>query len=137
RESDPFADKPTLVIGPREASPYVNRIRLLWQKMREPVIDRFPKAPGVPRDVEAYMKRVNDAYVTDAYHSLSIEGYRVSRELIERVRNSTWNADANKGAREQRNAMAARGYWQAYQAVQKSVGRVLHGENAGQVADED
>jgi len=33
--------------------------------------------------------------------------------------------------------MAARGYWQAYQAVQKSVGRVLHGENAGQVADED
>ena len=32
------------------------------------------------------MKRVNNAYVTDAYHSLSIEGYRVSRQLIERVR---------------------------------------------------
>ena len=34
RESDPFADKPSLVIGPRETSPYVNRLRLLWQKMR-------------------------------------------------------------------------------------------------------
>jgi Fic family protein len=33
--------------------------------------------------------------------------------------------------------MAARGYWQAYQAVQKSVGRVLHGDNPGVVADED
>jgi len=33
--------------------------------------------------------------------------------------------------------MAARGYWQAYQAVQKSIGRVLHGKNPGLVADED
>lgn len=137
RETDPFTDKPSLVFRTSETSPYVNRIRLLWQKMREPVIDRFPKEPGIPRNIETYMKRVNDAYVTDAYHSLSIEGYRVTPELIERVRNSTWNADANKDDREQRNAMAARGYWQAYQAVQKSVSRVLHGQNAGQVADED
>ncbi len=137
RESDPFVDKPSLVIGPRETSPYVNRIRLLWEKMREPVIERFPKGPGLPRGIEAYMKRVNDAYVTDAYHSLSIEGYRVSRELIERVRSGTWNPETNEGDREQRNAMAARGYWQAYQAVQESVRRVLRGENAGLVADED
>ena len=33
--------------------------------------------------------------------------------------------------------MAARGYWQAYQAVQKSMARVLNGENPGLVADED
>jgi len=33
--------------------------------------------------------------------------------------------------------MAARGYWQAYQAVQNSVRRVLHRENPGLVADED
>jgi len=24
--------------------------------MREPVIDRFPKEPGMPRNIEAYMK---------------------------------------------------------------------------------
>jgi Fic family protein len=83
------------------------------------------------------MKCVNDAYVTDAYHSLSIEGYRVTRELIERVRSGTWNPEANEGDREQRNAMAARGYWQAYQAVQGSVRRVLGRENPGLVADED
>jgi Fic family protein len=137
RENDLFTDRPSLVIRTRETSPYVNRIRLLWQKMREPVIGRFPKAPGLPRNIEAYMKRVNDAYVTDAYHSLSIEGYRVTRELIERVRSGTWNPESNEGDREQRNAMAARGYWQAYQAVQNSVRRVLHRENPGLVADED
>ena len=126
-----------MVFAAREVSPYVNRIRLLWQKMREPVVERFPKAPGVPRNSDAYMKRVNDAYVTDAYHSLSIEGYRVTPELIERVRGGTWNPELNEGDREQRNAMAARGYWQAYQSVQRSVRRVLKGKNAGLVADED
>jgi hypothetical protein len=92
--------------------------------MREPVIGRFPKEPGLPRNTGAYMKRVDDAYVTDAYHSLSIEGYRVSRELIERVRSNMWNPETNEQDRGQRDAMAALGYWQAYQAVQKSMQRV-------------
>ena len=137
RENDPFTDKPPLILRTRDMSPYVNRIRLLWQKMRGAVIERFPEAPGLPRNIGAYMKRVNDAYVTDAYHSLSIEGYRVTPELIERVRSGTWNPEADAGDRDQRNAMAARGYWQAFQAVQKSVDRVLKGENPGQVADDD
>jgi len=100
-------------------------------------MDRFPKAPGRPRNIKAYMKRVDDAYVTDAYHSLSIEGYRVTRELIERVRSGSWNPETDEGDREQRNAMAARGYWLAYQAVQGSVRKVLRKENPGLVADED
>jgi hypothetical protein len=137
RENDPFLDKLSLVIPVRETSPYTNRIRLLWRKMRKPVMDRFPAAPGLPRNVEAYMRRVNDAYLADAYHSLSIEGYRVTRRLIERVRIGTWNPETDEGDREQRNAMAARGYWLAYQAVQQSVRRVLERVNPGLVADED
>jgi hypothetical protein len=136
RENDPFADRPNLVLRTRETSPYVNRIRLLWQKMREPVIERFPKAPRMPRSIAAYLKRVNETYVTDAYHSLSIEGYRVTPELIERVRAGSWNPETNEGDREQRNAMAARGYWLAFQSVRDGVERVLRGDNPGQVADE-
>ena len=103
--------------------------------MREPVIERFPRAPGPPRNIEAYLKRVNDAYVTDAYHSLSIEGYRVTTALIERVRGGRWNPEADEGELDQRNAMAARGYWQAFQSVQKSLGKILKGENPGEDAD--
>jgi len=137
REIDPFGAGPSFVLPVRETSPYVNRIRLLWQKMRLPVIERFPKYPGLPRNAGAYMKRVAEAYVTDAYHSLSIEGYRVTSELIERIRSDDWNPATNEQDREQRNAMATRGYFQAYQEVQKSIGRVLKGENPGLVADED
>jgi hypothetical protein len=136
RETDPFADRPPLPPHGCETSPYVNRIRLLWQSMRQPVIDRSPEAPGVPHDVKGYLKRVNDVYVTDAYHSLSIEGYQVTPELIERVRTGSWNPERNEGDREHRNAMAARGYWLAFQSVQQAVERVLRGENPSQVADD-
>jgi hypothetical protein len=100
REHDPFADRPTVALPSRDTSPYVNRIRLLWQKMREPIIERFPKAPGLPRNAAAYMKGVGEAFVADAYHSLSIEGYRVSTELIERVRRGAWNPDEHPKDRE-------------------------------------
>jgi fido (protein-threonine AMPylation protein) len=137
REKDPFETQIPVALTARERSPYVNRIRIMWQEMREPIIERFPAAPGLPKNVDQYLKRVEDIYVTDAYHSLSIEGYRVSPELIERVRSGTWNPDDNENDREHRNALAARGYWQAYQAVRESIGKVLRDENPGTVVDND
>jgi hypothetical protein len=137
REQDPFASRIDLALPRREASPYAGRIRLMWQQMRGPVIDTFPASPGRPSEPETYLKHVQDVYVTDAYHSLSIEGYRVGPALIERVRSGTWNPDANEQDREHRNALAARGYWLAFQAVQKSLRRVLGGEHPGALADED
>ncbi|MEE8415820.1 MAG: Fic family protein [Desulfobacterales bacterium] len=137
REKDPFEDTINLILPSRKQSPYVNRIRLMWQQMREPILKQFPAAPGRPSDTAAYLKEVDDIYVTDAYHSLSIEGYRVNSELIERVRDGEWNPDKNENDREQHNALAARGYWQAYQAVRESVHKVLEGDNPGAVGDDD
>jgi len=137
RENDPFSDRRTPALPAREKSPYVTRIRLMWQQMRKTVMEIFPAAPGPVADINAYMKAVEDVYVTDAYHSLSIEGYRVSPALIKRVRTGAWNPDDDESDREHRNALAARGYWQAYQAVRKSVRKVLGGENPGGVVDAD
>ena len=137
REKDPFEDTVNLILPAREQSTYVNRIRLMWQQMREPILKQFPAAPGRPFDIAAYLKAADDIYVTDAYNSLSIEGFRVSPELIERVRNGEWNPDENEDDREHRNALAARGYWQAYQAVRESVRKALEGENPGAVSDAD
>jgi hypothetical protein len=136
REQDPFERRiePVLL---RPEAPFTTRIRLMWQQMRSPIIDRFPAPPGRKTDIDAYLKRVEDVYVTDAYHSLSIEGYRVSPTLIERVRGGDWNPDADEEDRELRNALAARGYWQAFQAVKESLDSVLHGEDPGTVADND
>lgn len=137
RETDPFEDRPALALAARGTSPYVSRLRLLWQKLREPVLARFPEAPGQPTSAAAYLRDVEDAYVTDAYHSLSIEGYRVSPELIERVRVGVWNPDGHQPDRERRDAMAARGYFQAFRSVRNSIRRVLEREDAADVARED
>ena len=109
----------------------------MWQAMRESIIERFPAAPGLPANPDNYLEKVEEIYVTDAYHSLSIEGYQVSSKLIERVRSGNWNPDGDEADRQQRDAMAARGYWQAYQAVRNSLERALGGENAGTIAEQD
>ena len=137
RENDPFAIRIPMLSSPHAESPCVSRIRLMWQQMRQPIIERFPVAPGLPKNARSYLKQVEDVYVTDAYHSLSIEGYRVSPELIERVRSGSWNPDDDENDREHRNALAARGYWQAYQAVRTSIEKILSGDNPGAVADDD
>ena len=136
-ESDPFSAKLPTTLPLRETSPHVNRLRLMWQQMRGSIIGHFPPAPGQPEKIDAYIQQVEEIYVTDAYHSLSIEGYRVSTDMIERVRNGEWNPDTDERDLGHRNALAARGYWQAYQAVLKCVMRVLQGENPGTVADEE
>ena len=136
RESDPFETQIPAALAAREQSPYVNRLRLMWQAMREQIIERFPVAPGLPKDIKAYLKYVEDIYTTDAYHSLSIEGYRVSLELIEQVRSGNWNLDTNPEDQKHKDALAARGYWQAYQKVHDSVELVLQDNNAATVADD-
>jgi len=137
RESDPFDAQAPFAHAPRALSPYVIRLRLSWQEMREITGNAFPQAPGLPKDRAAYLKNVDEIYVDDAYHSLSIEGYRVSRELIERVRSGAWNPDGDANDHQQRDAMAARGYHEAFQAVKVSVGRVLNGDNPGAVVERD
>jgi hypothetical protein len=136
-ENNPFADQPPFAFEAREVSPYVNRMRLMWSRMREQIPAIFPLPPELPTNADVYLKNVDDIYANDAYNSLSIEGYRVSAELIERVRSGNWNPDQNEADRTSRNAMAARGYWQAFQSVKRSVRRILSGENPGVVADDD
>lgn len=137
RESDPFESTLPIKLSSRQKSPYVNRIKLLWHEMREVVIKAFPKAPGIPSDTKAYLQKVEEIYLTDAYHSLSIEKYKVTPELIERVRIGAWNFQENEEDRKQRDAMAARGYWQAFQRVEQSIEKILQGENPGKVAEAD
>jgi fido (protein-threonine AMPylation protein) len=136
RESDPF--EATRSVGkPRPGStPIAGRLEMMWEATRKTVSKDFPKAPRLPKekDREAYIRNVDEIYLSDAYHSLSIEGYSVSAALIEKVRQGGWNPDRNERDRRDRDALAARGYWQAFQVVKDSVNKVLTGKNPGVLA---
>ncbi|WP_457551566.1 hypothetical protein [Desulfobacula sp.] len=108
-----------------------------WSDMRDIVLENFPQAPLLRQNTDEYLKQVDDIYLTDAYHSLSIEGYHVSEALIERVRLGNWDPETNRKDKEYANALAARGYWQAFQAVKKSLAKILNQNSPGTVASND
>ena len=137
RETDPFNEKIKIDFKSRQISPYANRIKLMWYQFRQTVIDNFPAANELPKDIDKYLQLVDESYAEDAYHSLSIEGYDVTTDLIERVRSGNWNPEKNEDDKKEINAMAARGYYQAFQAVKQSIKSILEGKNAGEVVDDD
>jgi len=135
KEVDPFEDQTHITFGRRDVSPYANRLRLLWHSMRTEVIANFPDAPATNINVQDYLTEVEDKFVTDAYHSLSIEGYRVTHELIEHVRSGNWNPEQSNDSRKHVDAMAAKGYWDAFQQVKLAVEQVLAGKNTGEILE--
>ncbi len=120
-------------LSTRVRSPYVARILSMWQRYRDSIIELIPSAPGLPQDSANYMNHVQEIYKEDAYNSLSIEGYNVSQELIERVMQSKWSPDSNLEDAQERNALAARGYYEAFQQVKKTIQAILQGESPGLV----
>src|ERR1700747_86779 len=134
RESSPFEAGQIFSRPSRPAAPIVSRVEMLWASMRGKILATFPNAPGLPADKEAFLRFVDEIYRTDAYHSLSIEGYSVTPALVERVRQGGWNPRHDASDRKNRDALAPRGYWQAFQLVKKEVEKVISGENPAAVA---
>jgi len=137
RETNPFEDEISTKLLHLIKSPFVNRVNLMWTEYRETVIKHFPKVPDQPINVKDYLESVDQIYTTDAYHSLSIERYKVSAELIELVSTGNWDIEGNEDHKELRNAMAARGYYETTQAVKQSIQKIMNGTNAGAVVDQD
>lgn len=133
RESNPFGPEQAMGPLPVAAPPIVGRLRAMWESMRPRVLEVLPAPPGRPRDRKAYLRFVDEIYRNDAYHSLSIEGYSVSPELMERVRAGDWDPDNHDADRRSRDALAARGYWQAFEIVKGNVAEIIAGANAGGV----
>ncbi len=131
RERDPFTPAQGFGAMSRSSAPIVGRLHAMWERLRAPVIETFPKAPGLPGDPKAYLRLIDEIYGRDAYHSLSIEGYRVTPQLIERMRASNWDPEHGDTDRQNRDALAARGYWQAFQLVRETLGQIMAGGNPG------
>lgn len=135
RETDPFYETTEYKDNTQKESPYANRIQLMWNQMRRVIIDELPDLTGTGKALDDYLKSVDEKFVTDAYHSLSIEGYIVTEDLINKVRSGNWSPGSDEEDSKTKNALAARGYWQCFQKVKEAISLVFNNENPGQVAD--
>ena len=130
---DPFAKEIQTVLFPHTQSSSEKRIQGLWETNRELVIHHFPPPPGISTDVSRYLCQIDELYKNDAYHSLSIEGYHVSPQLIEKVSSGQWDSHHDEKDYQTKDALAARGYWQAFQLVTEDVHKILAGQNFGEI----
>ena len=135
REDDPFVEKSPLA-GISE-SPYSVRIRLMWEKMKKQIMSLGITLQFKSIDIDTVIANMEANYVKDSYHSLSIEGYRVTEGLIEKVRSGNWNPSDNSRDSEQLNALAAPGYSQDFAAVKDSVRKILTGGQPGEIVADD
>lgn len=132
---NPFPDStPLLSATIRPVSPYADRIQLLWQQMRPAVLEHFPPSPKVSAD--DYFAKAHQLYEYDAYHSLSIEGFQVTRELIARIAMGGDSQD-DLAMKEENNRLAAKGYSLAHASVLKSIEKIFGGDPPGKVASTD
>jgi Fic/DOC family len=127
---NPF-ERPAALAGFRVESPHAGRVETLWRKMQPVVLAARPALPAPSPLPGAYLAQAAAVYTRDAYHSLSIEGYRVTAELIERVAGGDWNPSQDKD-RQQIDAMAARGYFDAHERVISDIREVFSGRGAGE-----
>ncbi len=130
---NPFEAEASFSSGIEFRSPYQARIFGLWSSFRPVILQHFPSPPGLPKDPSIYLNELEELYIKDAYNSLSIEGYQVNTELIEQVHQNNWDPDHSAIDHEQKNTLAARGYYEVFLEVKKAIIQILKGEPAGKV----
>lgn len=120
--SNPFKIKLISITPRRNESPSAIRVRMMWQQMRSTVIKIFESFPPPhnfkQRSISDITSMMSDIYAKDAYHSLSIEGYKVTPELIQRVASGEWSPEIITQDKQAKDALAARGYHLAFKQVE-------------------
>jgi Fic family protein len=89
-----------------------------------------PEATDFGMTSAAYGQKIEATKEVDAYHSLSIERYRVTPELISRVAAGEWAPESETADRKQTEAMAARGYLDAFSLVRDDAVEVFASERS-------
>ena len=123
---NPFArEKPIFSEIKLERSPYASRVEELWRKYSSTMFEANKKIQPREIDVKILLAELDEKYTEDAYHSLSIEGYRVTTDLIDKIKNGNWNPTQNEEDRETRDALAAKGYFEAFEALKVDLAKAL------------
>ncbi|TAA73705.1 MAG: hypothetical protein CDV28_1681, partial [Candidatus Electronema aureum] len=123
-DDTPFDATPVYALGQPGRSPLYARIRALWAQHREAVLACRPVGGVVDLRPADYLAQVQAIRAEDAYHSLSIERYRVTPELIHKVAEEGWDPINDTADQKQVAAMAAKGYLDAFELVRDAAVQV-------------
>lgn len=136
---DPFLSTPTIFETDKKEAASASRVRIQWQAMRQDVLNHFEESVTTnnfySRQLDETLDAINELYVRDAYNSLSIEGYKVTPELIKKVSRGDWSPATIEQDRDAKNALAARGYYDAFNQVKSSISEAYNKEKLAYLVD--
>lgn len=136
---DPFDKLPVQFGRLIKEAASATRVRIMWQQMRKSILDSYEgKNPAFDfnvRPIDETLAMINEVYVHDAYNSLSIEGYKVTLDLIERVSNGDWSPETIERDHEAKDALAARGYYDAFNKILESIAAAHNGDDLNLLID--
>lgn len=139
KSSNPFDESPVILESEVKEAASARRIRILWTKMREQVITAIPGIQAAfdfyVMPLEKILAAIDEVYINDAYHSLSIEGYSVTPELIKKVSQGNWSPETIAQDSDTKNALAARGYFDTFNHVKESIRQAHNREDIDYLVD--
>lgn len=121
KPKNPFERSAPMLTNTRIESPVIARVELLWKKLKDDLAGIEVPPNLIDEKLEDILERVDSIYVHDAYNSLSIEGYAVTEDLIQKIADGTFDSEVSEKDKKQEAAMAAKGYYLAFQEVKKFI----------------
>jgi len=97
------------------------KLEAMWNSYRDKVYYigiKIKRVNFVPEQIESMLELVKQE---DMYHSLSIEGYKITDELIKNVIECNWNPDLDDKDRKTKDALAAKGYADAFNEIKSDL----------------
>lgn len=99
-----------------------------WNEMREQVLNSFDMHHGT-----ASIASIDEKYKEDAYNSIAIEGYVISRQMISWAITDDWSSDCHN-----KEELVIRGYYQAFHKVRDSIIQIKENHlKPGEVVEAD
>lgn len=108
-----FSDKPKSIIS--------LKLEAMWHSYKHIVQDmgrEIKRVHFLPNQIDTMLEAVKEE---DMYHSLSIEGYKITNELIQKVINGNWNPQFNDEDKKTKDALSAKGYADAFEEIKKDL----------------
>lgn len=114
--SNVFVNSKIYTLQEREKTPIFNNIKKFWNDMRDDVLKHTPQSVQLCFQSNDDLSNLIEQHkIQDTYHSLSIEQYKVSEDIIRAVENGL----ITDISPENREAMATRGYLDAFKKVKE------------------
>lgn len=97
------------------------KLEAMWNNYRDIVYNIGQEIQRVNFDSMQIESMLENVKQEDMYHSLSIEGYKITDELIQKVIKGNWNPQFDNEDKKTKDALAAKGYVDTFNEIKNDL----------------